>query len=83
MAIRQRIRAGRNKLVVYGNADTGYRLGAQASDKSISTFGQTFSKQGDAIQHGEAKFGQKATPAYPKKPDNDSGKKRKKASAAA
>ena len=58
-AVRDGIRAGSYKLRVVGTQKSGFRLGGEKDERTV-VFGQTFSKQSDAVAWGEKKFGLKA-----------------------
>jgi hypothetical protein len=84
LSFRGKIKNGRSKLVVYGNASTGYKLGAMDGNKTVTTFGAVFPKQRDAVAYGEAKFAKVASPVYPKSdepkpPAKKGGSSKKKA----
>lgn len=57
--IRNGIRNGKYILRVIGSQKTGFRLGGEKNG-IIRVFGQTFSKQTDAVNYGIEKFGIKA-----------------------
>ncbi len=59
----QLVRSGKLPLRVAGTQATGFTLVAQRGTALIGVFGQghTFTKQGEAVDRGEQKFGQRAT----------------------
>jgi len=56
---RNGVLSGTHTLRVVGSQATGFRLGGQKNDV-VQLFGQTYSKQIDAVAYGENKFDKKA-----------------------
>jgi hypothetical protein len=55
--VRNAILSGKLFLRVLGSQKTGFRLAGQRTDNTLFPFGQTFTKQTDAINYGTEKFG--------------------------